>query len=1168
MPRNRRARRAFDKKYRSGLWKACAGATAMAAVIASQVGVTPAFAAPTTRYVDLSGEDNGTSALSLREAIALANPGDIIDISGVDSDLYVDGPITIDTELTIVGAGDGVQKIHSYARTASSWGFNNINLGLGDDVDGAGDDFFDNNANDVDTIVGNTIFHIDGQVLNGTEELVESTVTFKDVAISGYALYPGEGIDNIIEEGVYHNYTPLVTVDEDHHGEVIFDGSTLEDSHVTTMAKGFEVYNNNRDNMYVWMANGSGLASYSSGEGYDNLEPTKISFINDSQIYNLSTNLVVDWADQFSTVTGDDLDNLGGGTEVVVTYNWDAYNVDGFDEGNIGGVTVSNWSRGDDESTQSAVFSMFGDIEFINSSAESNSVYTGDANGTWYIDDADGSVFGIYEGNLTVIDSTINDNYNEHGDGGAVYLDQGNLYLSASVDGQSDITYNTARGGEGGAFSLDDGKFEIYGDVVFANNQAENGGAIEANGDGNDYFSFIGEGVEFHNNKAEYDGGAIYMAGWLKINGQFDDGVEFNDNWSYDGAGGAIYQRDGYLEISFTNFDGNDAREDEGNEWGGMGGALFVLTGYESKTSINNVGFVNNYAEYSGGAVAVEQAYEQYDRNDLIINESSFYQNYSGDEGGAVFIDAVVDAKVSDSFFQFNEADEEGGAIYFDTFEQQSEATYFSVIDSTFNINRTDRAGGAIFSLDALNVEGSYFTSNLSDESSGGAIFTSDGGTVKTSYFTGNMADYSGGAIYASDGGALAIYESEFVRNGWDIRGEGWGGDSDFQYTYDDTNNGGAIGAERSDLLIVNSHLEDNFADEEGGAVYSEYSDYQVRVLGSSFLSNDSNNEGSAIYADGDIYVVNSTFSENQANEGDYVIYSDSESVYLAMSTMVNDGESGQDAFLIYASDYVHVFGSILASNNGATGLYLDADGDVYDDGYNLVTDSEVLENGAMTLGTALANKSMYVNWADLDFTQSTISNWGSYAETMKLGSESIAIRYIRGNRVDVEWLDALMWFPAKDDFKTIYELIEDDARGTHRGNLMDVGSFEASIMSGGGGSVDAGPSEPVVEPTPTPTPEALDPVVANVRGFAPGSAVLTKALKATIKAEATKNADYKAVVLRGFTVTAADFALAKARATAVKNYLLKLVPDLATKVLKGKLGQSRKVKLTFKETL
>lgn len=1180
MPRNRRSRRNFEKKYRSGVWKACAGASAMAAVIAVQTGVAPAFAAPTTRYVDLNVEDNGTSALSLREAIALANPGDIIDISGAGDDIWVDGTITIDTAITIVGAGDGVQQIHSYARTASDWGFNDVDLDAGyDNFNYYGDSDFISYADNEDTVVGNTIFNIVGQVDNATEEIIESTVVFKDVAISGYAADPDNyGFNNYEDEGVYHNYTALVTVDDTHHGEVIFDGATLEDSYVTSMAKGYERYQDN-ENMYVWFAAGSGLASYSDAEG--GLEATKISFINDSQIYNLSFNLEVDWDDQFQTQHRRDSDGLGGGIDYTKTYHWEARDNDGFynSGGNtyIGAVSITN--MGGYYQTQSAVFSKFGDIEFVASSAENNSVFDGDNSGSWYVSTADGAVFGIYEGDLTITDSTITNNYHETGDGGVGYLDEGNLYVSALTNGQTDINNNRAANGDGGAFMLDDGKFEITGDVVFSGNWAEQGGAIYGHQNlpediyNENYFSFVGDGVEFNNNKAEYDGGAIYMDGWLRIRGVAADGVEFYNNYTIDGDGGAIYQYDGPLQIKNASFISNSANDDSG-EGQGEGGALYI--GIDDSFSftdvkLSNLTFVENYAEYNGGAIAVDQ--EDYDyngRTDFIVNDSTFVYNYSGDEGGAIYFgNAVIDVTIQDSAFNFNESDEEGAAVFFTTNFENSDETYLNIIDSVFDKNRTDRSGGAIMTWDKLTVEGSEFISNISDDGSGGAIFASDGGFILTSYFTGNMADYQGGAIFSEDD-ELAVYESNFFQNGWDIRGEGWNGHPRNAYTYEDTDEGGAIFSDYEDLLVVNSDFDANFATDEGGAIYSDGWEYATRVIGSSFVNNNSYNEGSAIYADGDIYVINSTLHANTADSGDYAIYSDDESVYIAMSTIVNEDVDSEDSYLVYADEDVHIFGSIVAANNGAVDLIIEEDSDFYDDGYNLVTDPSALQNGSMVLGTPLDNKSMWVNWEDFDFVQNGTSNWGSYADTMKLGSESIAIRYIRGNRVDVDWLNWEVWFPAKGDdgYVSINSLIGDDARGTHRGNLMDVGSYEVSIMSGGGGSVDATPSEPVVEPTPTPTPEALAPVVANVRGFAPGSAKLTKELKATIKAEATKNAAYKAVVLRGFTVTAADFALAKARATAVKNYLLKLVPDLATKVLKGKLGQSRKVKMTFKETL
>lgn len=1190
MPKNRRARRAFDKKYRSGVWKACAGASALAAMVVTQAGLAPAAnaVAPSVRFVDTAYDENwnsrpGTSHLSLREAIRVANPGDIIDITNAGSDLWVDGEIEIDVALTIRGLGDGEQQIHSYARTASDWGFNSWGLdwnpdsnldwaidGVGPDAgEDEGDDWVNGYWNDDDTVVGNTIFNIVPQYSLATHQTVASTVTFQDVAISGEAYYHNDDIDatynNYWDYQEYHNYTPLITVDYWHRGSVVFDSATLENSIVTSSVA--NDYNWEGDgNFYVRFAAASGVANYSHVEGGD-LPATSISFVNDSHIYNVDFDTVTDWDDQFRVTYHDRFWDGDSWEWSTSTDNWD------------GSGEITAWTPNED--TFSAVYSYEGDVNFIASFAENNYSYVSNYTGSWFRYSY-GSVFGLVEGNLTIEDSFISGNDNELGDGGVGFLENGNLYISGAVDGQTEIFDNDADFGHGGAFSLDYGNFDINGDVVFSYNSADVGGAIsqyipeeyDSVDRSLDEVSKIGDGVQFNRNRSSYDGGAIHMFGDLQIAGagEYGRGVEFNNNIAYDGVGGAISHSLGDVSITYAYFDRNYAWAIGEGNWQGLGGAFaeYDNSGWTPWNSFDdthlyigkNTRFEDNRAEYNGGALAVFHDLTDLESGDslLEIRDSSFAMNHAnGNNGGAIWVSSNDAIDIHGTAFQTNYAGNDGGAIWLETDYYEDNDVYIGD-ESWFQFNQADVDGGAIYAESYLTVKKAEFLTNFALDGDGGAIDSEDGMLVRESYFTGNAADYDGGAI-GNWGRHLAVYDSTFVSNGWD---SSWWTKNIYAQA------GGAIYAD-SGATVVNSEFDYNQSDDEGGAIYQDSNDEGLYSIGSTFNNNYADNEGGALYSNSKVVALNSTFSSNQANSDDgSAIYGDDD-VFIAMSTFVNEDSYnfGPDvAQIVYAGDDLYLFGSVIASNNGTDIIEFEHDGYFFDDGYNITNDYNMFYDNLDEPGST----SRGADWSDFEFGSNYPEDNGGMVKTIAIGDTSVAVRAIRYNRIDVPWiLEDSVWLPNHELYSKqtlIRNIIKDDARGTHRGNMMDVGAYENTIMSGGGGSVDASPSEPVVEPTPTPTPETTSPVVVNIRGFAPGSPKLTKALKAEIKAEVEANSTLKAVLLRGFTVTAADMGLAKARANNVKNYILKLVPDMATKVLKGKLGKSRKVKLTFKDSL
>ena len=170
----------------------------------------------------------------------------------------------------------------------------------------------------------------------------------------------------------------------------------------------------------------------------------------------------------------------------------------------------------------------------------------------------------------------------------------------------------------------------------------------------------------FRGNYAEY-GGAIYMThGTLTItNSYFENNVaynyggaiaagegstiiikntEFKNDYTIDGAGGALYFKKGNVTVERSTFNDCNAT---------FGGAICDLSSY---TTITNSRFYNNRALYSGGSI-----YSLY--GSIYASNSNFFFN-SAKNGGAIFLDNATGHHIDANVFYSNEAEVCGGGIY------------------------------------------------------------------------------------------------------------------------------------------------------------------------------------------------------------------------------------------------------------------------------------------------------------------------------------------------------------------------------------------------------------------------------------------------------------------------------------------------------------------------
>ena len=235
-------------------------------------------------------------------------------------------------------------------------------------------------------------------------------------------------------------------------------------------------------------------------------------------------------------------------------------------------------------------------------------------------------------------------------------------------------------------------------------------------------------------------------------------------------SGGAIYNKDGNITITGSQFDQNSS--------GSMGGAIANMSGntdYTGEINITNSGFTGNKAG-NGGAVwngtngKVNITNSTFSQNTAMLEDHSLQQGGAITNGGEMII--------TDATFDNNNANF-GGAIW-------NEGT-LTVNDGSFEGNKAKSAAGAIYNADGakLTVDGVSFKENTAKF--GGAINNAKTAsdkkaatlTVKNSQFIGNTSLNSQGGAIRNQGIITEISGSTFkgnkASNGGAINNGEWG---------------------------------------------------------------------------------------------------------------------------------------------------------------------------------------------------------------------------------------------------------------------------------------------------------------------------------------------------------------------------------------------------------
>ena len=401
--------------------------------------------------------------------------------------------------------------------------------------------------------------------------------------------------------------------------------------------------------------------------------------------------------------------------------------------------------------------------------------------------------------------------------GGAIYVNSGVLTLPEGVK----LTANNATD-SGGAVALGPTATVRFGNKEVARNHAKNGGAVHAPTGSKLEFT---SDFSFANNSAD-EGGAVYAQA-LTLDPESHK-LTFDNNRSR-GKGGAVYVSDSVTVNGNVTFQNNGA---DGS--GGMGGAVYSA----KDVTTQKAAFTRNTAGGSGGAVYAEGAVKGtgstfqanqaaldggaiYATGATALDECSFLENKTTrGPGGAIRTDNAG-TNVRSCTFKDNVSGTNGGAVFLDG---GAGASSFRKV--CFDKNIAPAGGGAIScggtGTNTIEVSDSAFLNNTAGGSQGGALNLAGAqATVVRSTFEANeCATGNGGAIFSA--AALSrIANCTFFDNQAGSSGEGGA------VTLDGTDN------ERT-ALFYNTFVG-NKAGGNGGGLYTRVA---VRMMGNVLVGN------------------------------------------------------------------------------------------------------------------------------------------------------------------------------------------------------------------------------------------------------------------------------------------------------------------------------------------
>ncbi|HSA59372.1 MAG TPA: choice-of-anchor Q domain-containing protein [bacterium] len=312
----------------------------------------------------------------------------------------------------------------------------------------------------------------------------------------------------------------------------------------------------------------------------------------------------------------------------------------------------------------------------------------------------------------------------------------------------------------------------------------------------------------------------------------------------------------------------------------GEGGGILVsnhgvLTVLDSAVDGNDSDTV---ASSAGGGIALP------DDGSLILTNSSVSNNKSGDNGGGLWFSCgdATSGIISNSEIDGNTAvSNGGGGVYID-------CGTLEVINSriTNNVSDGNYGGGLWNEYASVYVLNSDFIGNRSEGSQGGGIENDYTILIDNCLIQDNVATSSsgyGGGVANEDGGIMTIMNSTIDGNRAD-------------------DDGGGIYNDYYAVNIINSTISNNVADADddgsgnGGGISNDDC-YHLYVTNSLIINNLSKGDiGGGIYQDGYAIIDNSTIAGNvAANNHGGGIYTDCEPTVIRNSTISGNAALGDD---------------------------------------------------------------------------------------------------------------------------------------------------------------------------------------------------------------------------------------------------------------------------------
>ena len=371
------------------------------------------------------------------------------------------------------------------------------------------------------------------------------------------------------------------------------------------------------------------------------------------------------------------------------------------------------------------------------------------------------------QGGTATITDCLFDGNNGYNAGGGIYAYQTDLEI-----GDSDFMQNTLEGdGFGAAMFIDENSTVSMSGCSIANHTPA-GGTSGIHIEDDSTLSLVNCDFTGNINASQFDPGGAIHASTSTVQML---GCQFSDNQS-PGHAGAVYGGDSSITAAWCGFLNNHA------DWDG--GAI-VVSGMSSLTASLCTFTGNSSDQWRGGAIAafyqapivlqgctfsnnvigpIGKGGGLFQMGGSLLASSCTFNNNSGPEGGAVnLFDLDGDARFVNCSFTGNDAlNGDGGAIRVVNVRLEIEG-------GDFQNNQATGRGGAVCTIHdagetSVDVHNADFTGN-SAVLGGGALCANAPTTIVGSGFFNNTADNAGGLALIGPFGNARIHSSRFDGN-------------------------------------------------------------------------------------------------------------------------------------------------------------------------------------------------------------------------------------------------------------------------------------------------------------------------------------------------------------------------------------------------------------------